>query len=65
MANVIPLTTPLAYGIKDFARLASISVRTLYSLWEQGKGPARKRVGGRVLITHNDGIAWLESQEAA
>ena len=65
MGNVIPLATPLAYGIKDFARTAGVSVRTLYTLWQEGKGPPRKRVGGRILITHNDAIAWLQSQEAA
>jgi hypothetical protein len=65
MANVIPLATPLAYGIKDFARLAGFSVRTLYSLWQEGKGPPRKRIGGRIIITHTDGAAWLARQETA
>ena len=63
MSNIIPLATPLAYGIKDFCRSAGFSPRTLYSLWQQGKGPQRTRIGGRILITHTNGASWLARQE--
>jgi hypothetical protein len=56
-------TTKLAFSIDQYCEASSLSRRTLYTLWEQGKGPPRIRVLGRVLIPTEGGAAWLLEQQ--
>lgn len=51
-----------AYSPKEFAATYSVSLRGLYRLWEEGRGPRRCSVGRRVLIRRADADAWLEDQ---
>lgn len=53
----------LAFSIDQYCEASSLSRRTLYTLWEQGKGPPRIRVLGRVLIPAEGGAAWLLAQQ--
>ena len=53
-------TPQLAYSIKRFCKAADISQRHYYALQGRGKGPAITRLGGRVVITVENGKRWLQ-----
>jgi predicted DNA-binding transcriptional regulator AlpA len=55
---------PLAYRLKDFCAAVGISLRTYYTLREQGDAPTVTVIGGRNVIRHATAAAWLEAHEA-
>ena len=55
----------LAYSIKNFCRATNISPRHYYSLKERGEGPMETHLGGRIVITHQNGERWLQERTAA
>ena len=58
--------TPLAYSVKQFCKAAGdISVRHFYALQERGEGPLVTHLGGRTVVTHENGKRWLEEQSTA
>ena len=44
-------------------RSVGISLRTYYTLKEQGDAPAVTVIGGRNVIRHTTAAAWLEAHE--
>ena len=56
---------PLAYRLKDFCKIAGISLRTYYALKQRGDAPAVTKIGGRNVIRHTTAEAWLERHEQA
>jgi predicted DNA-binding transcriptional regulator AlpA len=54
-----------AYSVAEFCARYSISRASLYNAWSRGEGPARMRVGGRVLITKEAGTEWARQMERA
>jgi len=64
MKKITALTyPPLAYRLKDFCRSVGISLRTYYTLKEQGDAPPVTKIGGRNVIRHTTANAWLEAHE--
>ena len=55
----------LAYRPAEFAAVVGLSTRTLYKLWEAGKGPPVARIGRRNVILRESGELWLKSLESA
>lgn len=55
----------MAYSPKSFCRVMGISLFLLYDAWRQGKGPKYARLNSRRIISHQDGIDWLEQLKAA
>ena len=65
MKEITTLTyPPLAYRLKDFCQSVGISLRTYYTLREQGDAPTVTVIGGRNVIRHTTAAAWLEAHEA-
>ena len=54
---------PLAYGVNDFAKAASIGRDKVYEAIRSGALEARK-VGARTIILGEDGQRWLRSLPA-
>lgn len=54
----------LAFGVEEFAQLASIGRTTIFEQIRTGKLQAIKR-GRRTLITRDAALAWLSDSPAA
>ena len=52
---------PLAYGPKQLARAANMSLSLLYKAWREGWGPKYGHAGARRIITHPHAVEWLQS----
>ena len=64
MTKITTLTyPPLAYRLKDFCQSVGISLRTYYTLKDQGDAPPVTNIGGRKVIRHPTAEAWLEAHE--
>lgn len=57
-----PVGPDADYSPKEVATLAGMSVSTLYRLWESGGGPARRRIGGRVVVSGDAYLHWHASK---
>jgi excisionase family DNA binding protein len=60
--NPRPDQEPLAYRIRDAARLLSLSERTVWQLIKSGELPAR-RIGRAILVTRTAIEEFLDSSE--
>ncbi len=54
-----------AYTIAHFCKVYDLSTRSLYRAWALGRGPCRRKCGGRVLIGRADARAWFDDLEVA
>jgi predicted DNA-binding transcriptional regulator AlpA len=53
----------LAFDVPTFCAAHGISRAHLYDLWDEGRGPARMRVGRMVLISREAAEAWRREIE--
>jgi hypothetical protein len=53
-----------AYSPKQFCQIANISLSLLWKAWREGNGPKFGRLGARIIITHQDGMEWLQKLAA-
>lgn len=58
-------TPQLAYSIKRFCKASDISTRHFYALQKRDEGPDITRLGGRIVITHENGQRWLRERTTA
>ena len=56
---------PLAYSPKQFCQVANISLSLLWKAWRENNGPKFGRLGARIIITHADGMEWLQNMAAS
>src|SRR5256885_10624983 len=49
---------PLAFTVDEFAEAFRLSRATVYNMWRDGRGPAKMRVRGRVLISREAADRW-------
>lgn len=52
------------YNIKEFCKFANISERYFHIRQAQGTGPVVTRMGRRVLVSFENAVDWLTSQES-
>jgi hypothetical protein len=56
---------PGAYTISTFCVAHDLSESFYHKLKVDGLGPREMRIGARVLISHEDAVAWRAEREAA
>ena len=60
-----PPVAPMAYSIRQFCEVHSISVDTYFRLQRAGLGPVTMKVGCRTLISVEAAAAWRRDRELA
>ena len=53
------LTPPGAFSLRGFCDAYEISRSKVYDLWQQGRGPKCRKVGGVIKIEHEDARQWF------
>ena len=63
MKNLLSNPDPPFYDVASFCAAHQISRAYLYTLWSDGKGPRRTKLGRRTLITGQAAQAWRRKLE--
>lgn len=61
--KAIACARTLALDVQDVVRLTNLSRAKIYSLWAQGKGPPRLKIGKRTLVLAPRLSEWMASHE--
>lgn len=48
---------------REFAEFAGVRLDRVYTLWAQGRGPERTRLGKHVYIARDEAKRWKRAQE--